>query len=101
MPRENLLIIASSERNADLYYATQFIAPAPFVFLRTQGKSSILLSDLEIDRARKQACVDKVFSSSLLAAEYKQKHKKACSFIELILYFLKKHTVQSVLVLSL
>ena len=98
MPKENLLIIASSEKDADLYYATRFIAPDPFVFLQTGGKKHILINDLEIDRARKQACAHKILSTSRLAAEYKEKHKKLCSFIELILYFLKKQKVQSVLV---
>ncbi len=95
---ENLLIIASSEKDADLYYATKFIAPDPFVFLRTGEKKYILVSDLEIDRAQKEACVHSVFSTSRLAAEYKRKHKKACSFIELVLYFLEKLRIKSVLV---
>ena len=98
MPPENLLILASSEKNADLYYATKFIAPDVFVFVRVRGKKYILVSDLEIDRARKQARAHSIISTSRLAAEYKQKHKKQCSFIELILYFLKKKKVQNVFV---
>lgn len=98
MSNQNLLIIASSEKNADLYYATKFIAPDAFVFAQTRGKKYILVSDLEIDRAKKQARVDGVFSTSRLASEYKQKHKKPCDFTELVLYFLKKLKVQSVLV---
>jgi len=92
------LLIASSEKNADLYYATKFIAPDPFVFTQTRGKSFILVSDLELDRAKKEAAVDGVFSTSQLAAEYKQKNKKACTFIELVLFFLKKLKIDSVLV---
>jgi Xaa-Pro aminopeptidase len=98
MLKQNLLIIASSEKDADLYYTTKFIAPDAFVFVQTRGKKYILVSDLEIDRAKKQACVNAVVSTSRLAAEYKQKHKKACSFIDLVLYFLKKLDIQSVLV---
>lgn len=96
--KQTLLIIASSEKDADLYYATRFIAPDPFVFAQVLGKKYILLSDLEIDRAKKQACVHEALSTSRLAAEYKQRHKKACSFIELVLYFLGKLKVKSVLV---
>ncbi|MEI7751775.1 MAG: Xaa-Pro peptidase family protein [Candidatus Omnitrophota bacterium] len=92
------MIIASSEKDADLYYATQFIAPDAFVFLQAHGKKYMLVSDLEIDRAKKQARAHTVFSSSRLASEYKQKHKKACSFIELVLYFLEKLKIKSVLV---
>jgi len=92
------LLIASSEKDADLYYATKFIAPDPFVFVKAHGKSYILVSDLEIDRAKKQAAVDGVFSTSKLAAEYKQTHRKPCDFIDLVLYFLKRLHVASVLV---
>lgn len=98
MPKQDLLIIASSEKDADLYYATKFIAPDAFVFVQVREKKYILASDLEIDRAKKQARVHGVFSLSRLAAEYKQKHKKACSFTELVLYFLKKLKVKSILV---
>ena len=97
-PSSAQLIIASSEKNADLYYATKFIAPDPFVFIQTRGKKYILVSDLEIDRAKKQAHVHAVFSTSRLIAEYKQRHKKTCSFVELVLYFLQKLHVHSVLV---
>ncbi len=96
--KPTLLIIASSEKDADLYYATKFIAPDPFVFIRVRGKNYILINDLEIDRAKKQAEADGIFSTSRLAAEYKQKHKKACSFTELVLYFLEKQKIKSVLV---
>ena len=92
------LIIASSEKDADLYYATKFIAPDPFAFIQVRGKKYILVSDLEFDRAKKQARVHGVFSSSRLVSEYKQKHKKTCSFMELVLYFLRKLKVQDVLV---
>jgi Xaa-Pro aminopeptidase len=98
MPNQDLLIIASSEKNADLYYATRFIAPDPFVFARIRGKKYILISDLEIDRAKKRARVHEVLSTSRLVSEYKQKHKQACSFAELVLYFLKKKKVKNVLV---
>jgi Xaa-Pro aminopeptidase len=98
MSKQDLLIIDSSEKDADLYYATKFIAPDPFVFVQIREKKYILINDLEIDRAKKQAQVDGVVSTSRLAAEYKQKYKKACSFAGLVVYFLKKNRIQSVFV---
>lgn len=47
-----------------MFHATGFRAPDPFVFLESRGKTSILLSDLEIDRGRKEARVDEVVSWS-------------------------------------
>ena len=58
------LIIADSEKNANLYYATRFLAPDPFVFLQVDGRKLLLMSDLEIDRARAQSQVDEVLSLS-------------------------------------
>ena len=54
------LIIAASETDADLYYATRFLAPDAFVFLQTASEKMLLVSDLELDRARAQAQVDVV-----------------------------------------
>ncbi len=58
------LIIAASEVDADLYYATQFLAPDAFIFLQTPDEKILLMSDLELDRARTQAQVDSVLSLS-------------------------------------
>ena len=55
-----LLLCADSERNQDLYYATHFRAPDPFVFLWTRSGKILLVKDLELDRARRQARVDQV-----------------------------------------
>jgi len=58
------LIIAASESDANLYYATRFIAPDPFIFLELKGERLLIMSDLEMDRARSQATVDRVLSYS-------------------------------------
>jgi Xaa-Pro aminopeptidase len=60
--RDGLLLVGDSERSSDLYYATKFRAPDPFVFLCTPQKSFLLVGDLELDRARAQAQVDEVLS---------------------------------------
>jgi len=54
------LIIAASEADANLYYACGFLAPDPFVFVEARGRTLLLMSDLEVDRARAQARVDEV-----------------------------------------
>lgn len=58
------LMIAASETDSNLYYATRFIAPDPFIFLDIKGERLLLMSDLEMDRARSQAAVDRVLSYS-------------------------------------
>jgi Xaa-Pro aminopeptidase len=59
-----LLMIAASETDSNLYYATRFIAPDPFVYLEVKGERLMVMSDLEMDRARGQAAVDRVISYS-------------------------------------
>jgi Xaa-Pro aminopeptidase len=52
---DTLLIVADSERDANMLYATGLFVPDPFIYLRTGGRAFIVMSDLEIDRARAQA----------------------------------------------
>jgi Xaa-Pro aminopeptidase len=67
------LIIAASEADSNLYYACRFLAPDPFVYLEVGGRKVLLMSDLEVDRARAQARVDEVLSLSEWEAKTKQR----------------------------
>jgi Xaa-Pro aminopeptidase len=98
MTNENLLILGSSERNADLYYATRFAAPDPFVFLRLKGRDHILVSDLEIDRARKESSVRSVLSLSALSRTFKKKTGRSASLAELVAVLVRKHRVKELTV---
>jgi Xaa-Pro aminopeptidase len=68
----DILIIAASETDANLYYATRFPAPDSFIFIRLKGERILLMSDLEVDRARATATVDTVLSYS----EYEERVKR-------------------------
>ena len=71
------LVYAASETDADILYPTGFFAPDPFLFVQ-KGKTRILvMSDLEMDRARKQASVDRVLSWSKLAAPLEKGGRRA------------------------
>jgi len=54
------LIYSASESDANMLEATQFFAPDPFIFIEKRGKRFLVMSDLEMDRAKEQATVDKV-----------------------------------------
>lgn len=60
MKRENLLLIADSDRDADVRYATGFLTTDPFVWLQIEGRSQGVMSDLEIDRARAHSTMDRI-----------------------------------------
>lgn len=74
-PRQAVLIIAAPEADSNLYYACRFAAPDPVIYFETGGKKQLVLSDLEIDRAREQADVDKVLSLSDIAGGLRKQKK--------------------------
>src|SRR5207237_9622455 len=71
------LIVAASETDADMLYATKFWAPDPFIFLQCNGKRTLVLSYLEIDRGRKQADTDEFVMFSEIEREVQGNLKKA------------------------
>jgi Xaa-Pro aminopeptidase len=83
-----MLIVAASERDANLYYATRFLAPDSFVFIQTATQKILLMSDLEIDRAKQQATVDVVLSYSAYDKKLKDQgvtEPKAADVIKAVL----------------
>jgi Xaa-Pro aminopeptidase len=65
-PRARLLY-AASEADADILHPTGFFAPDPFLFIQAGRRRILVMSDLELDRARAQARVDEVRSWSQYA----------------------------------
>src|SRR5947207_2067832 len=59
---ENLLMVADSDHDANMLYAVGMFVPDPFIFLRIRGRDHIAMTDLEIDRARKQAAHCRILS---------------------------------------
>jgi Xaa-Pro aminopeptidase len=92
------LMVAASEHDADMLYATKFWAPDPFIFLQRNGKRTLVLSDLEIDRARKQADADEFVSFNKLEREVQGKATKAPPYEKVLSYFLRKRGVRSTVV---
>lgn len=96
MKKETYLIIDTSEDNADLYYRTGFFVPDPVIYLEHNGKKILVLSDLEIDRGKEEASVDRVLSltdyQKRLIAE-KVKRVKLLDVADLVLKDLKINKV--------
>jgi Xaa-Pro aminopeptidase len=92
------LIVAASENDPDMLYATRFFAPDPFIFLEENGRRTLVLSDLEIDRARKQAQADEFVPYSSLEREVQGKQRKAPAYEKVLSHFLRKRGVRSALV---
>lgn len=94
------LMIGASETDSNLYYATRFIAPDPFIFLETAGTRLLLMSDLEMDRARSQAAVDRVLSYSEWERRAKAQGLSAPGTIEVLHLVLQDQGVKQLLVPS-
>src|SRR5437867_662437 len=92
------LIVAASETDPDMLYATKFWAPDPFIFLQRNGKRTLVLSDLEIGRGRKQADADEFAQFNKLEREVQGKSKKAPPYEKVLAHFLKKRRVKSAIV---
>src|ERR687898_2661804 len=59
-----LLLVAASEGDSNMLYAVGFFVPDPFIFFQHKKKKYVVMSDLEVDRAKRQATVDQVLSLS-------------------------------------
>ncbi len=88
------LIIASSESSADLLYATNFRAPDAFSFLEIEGKTHLLLSDLEVDRGRMEAKVDVVDAYSA----FEKSVKKSPTFAKTVAAWIASKKIKEVIV---
>src|SRR5438046_2779025 len=92
------LIVATSETDPDMLYATKFWAPDPFIFLGRKGKPKVFFRDFENDRSRKEAEADEFVMFSKLEHEVQGKSKKAPPYEKVVAHFLRKRGVRSIIV---
>ncbi len=94
-----LLIVAASESDADLRWATGFVAPDPFVFVRTtRGRRIVAVSDLEYDRARAQARVHRVVALARLLDAARRRGVRRPTTADAVRELLRELRVRSVVV---
>lgn len=99
-PSTPRLIVADSESSPDMLYATRFFAPDAFIFLEKNGRRSLVLNDLEIDRGRRTAQAGEVIAYSEIAARIPAKKNSAPKFADVLARFLKEKKVCAALVPS-
>jgi Xaa-Pro aminopeptidase len=92
------LFIAASEQDSNLYYATKFIAPDSFIYMEIKGERLLVMSDLEMDRARAQASVDRVLSYSELEQKAKAQGIKDPTTVDIVHVLLKEFKIRRLLV---
>jgi len=77
-----------------MLYLTGYSVPDPFLYLERKGKKTILLSDLEIDRGRKQAKVDEIASLSAIQRPLEKRMKKKPGIEQSVVEFLLKRRIK-------
>jgi len=95
---EARLIIAASEADANLFYATRFLAPDPSVYLRHGQETILLVSDLELDRARAQAEVGQVLPLRAYEERARQAGVEQPGVVDALTELLRERQVCSLLV---
>ena len=76
-PPSARLHYASPEGDADILYATRFLAPDPLLFVQQGGRRLLLVNDLELGRAQRVARVHRVLSWSIYARDIERKGWRA------------------------
>src|SRR3954466_8626680 len=100
MNRQNLLIVADSDHDANMLYAVRMFVPDPFIYLRLHGKCNIVMSDLEIDRARKQAGHCRVLSLTRCYKRMGEEGLKKTGIPQVIRLLLRSARLKKILVPS-
>jgi Xaa-Pro aminopeptidase len=95
---KNLLMVADSDHDANMLYAVGMFAPDPFIYLCLRSKAMIVMSDLEIDRARKQAPHCRVISLSQCQQKIRREGKKPTSSAQVIRLLLKENRIEKICV---
>ncbi len=89
------LMVSESAHNADMYYATKFLAHDSFIYLNSKSEK-LLVSDMELGRARKESRIKQVIPTSKYSIMQKlRKHKDPdVAYCEMILEFLRSENVK-------
>jgi Xaa-Pro aminopeptidase len=93
------LMVSESEHNADMYYATGFLAYDSFIYLNSKSEK-LLVSDMELGRARKESRVREVLPTSKYSIMEKLKvHKDVdAAYCEMICELLHSENIKRIAV---
>lgn len=93
-----LLLVAASEGDSNMLYAVGFFVPDPFIFFQHKNIKFAVMSDLEIDRAKKQAQVDRVLSLSQYQKKLRKLGKSPIVLIDILDLLFRERGIRSLIV---
>ena len=99
-PRKDqaLLIVAASEGDSNMLYATGFFVPDPFIYFQHRNVKFAVMSDLEIDRAKKQAQVDRILSLSRYQRKLRKLGRAPVGTIDILDLLFRERGIRSLIV---
>src|SRR5262245_14799262 len=95
---DNLLMVADSEHDANMLYAVGLFVPDPFIYLPLRGRDYIVMSDLEIDRARRDAPHCRVLSLGKYQERLREAGMKSPGHAHVIQQILRERNIRRVIV---
>jgi Xaa-Pro aminopeptidase len=93
-----ILLVAASEGDSNMLYAAGFFVPDPFIFFEHKQTKYVVMSDLEIDRAKKQAHADRVLSLSLYQRKLRQLGKQSPTMVDILDLLFRERGIRSLVV---
>jgi Xaa-Pro aminopeptidase len=95
---EAALMVAPSEGDANMLYAVGFFVPDPFIFFQHKNIKYAVMNDLEIDRAKKQARVDRVLSLSVYQKKLRKLGKSPATLTDVLNMLFRERGIRSLVV---
>ena len=97
-PTQAILLYAASEGDSNMLYAAGFFVPDPFIYLQHKKIRSVVMSDLEIDRAKKQARADRVLSLSLYQRKLRKLGKPPPGIVDVMDLLFRERGIRALIV---
>ena len=96
---DTFLMVSESEHNADMYYATKFLAVDSFIYFYS-GNEKLLVSDMELGRAKKESRVKDVIPTSKYGIMEKLRKLRDidAAYCEMVVGFLRSENVKRIAV---
>jgi Xaa-Pro aminopeptidase len=91
-------MVADSERDANMLYATGLFVPDPFIYLHFERRPLLVMSDLEIDRARDGAPHCRIASLGEIQRKLRRDGIKRPGFAHVIRHVLREKKIRRVVV---
>jgi Xaa-Pro aminopeptidase len=93
-----MLMVAASEGDSNMLYAAGFFVPDPFIFFQHKNVSYVVMSDLEIDRAKKQSRADRVLSLSEYQRKLRKMGKASPALVDVLDLLFRERGIRSLIV---